>query len=349
MKKSNEVLVSCFLPVYNAAIHLENWCKLNLPELGSVDAELVVVDNGSTDSTLDILQSFDYSNIQIIRHNENLGIEASFVTAKHFIGGKYRMLLPADDWLAPEYLQHALEVMEQDDEVRVVYGQTYMVDIASGSKRLREAPLRPLGKHVESPLSALVFNNFVPDISLYRSADLNCSVNSEEWFLPGGQAVVFTKGCVYRLGGDQCFSGKSPNQLSKQFEIDGRYFDFFQNRYAELISSRRLSSSDSFCTSLLQRNFYSGAHIFDAFEEVIDRGHPYVKNAVRNNFQKILINMALLLFDDLVLEADALKFKEIGRLGTFEHLNRVIELVDATHVTNLKAALSQRGASHFIK
>jgi glycosyltransferase involved in cell wall biosynthesis len=91
-------LVTVFLPVFNAQEFLPHWWEKNGDELRSVDAKLLIVDNGSTDLTLSCVDAFGYPNLEIVRHNTNLGLEASFMSAKKSITSKYRMLLPADDW-----------------------------------------------------------------------------------------------------------------------------------------------------------------------------------------------------------------------------------------------------------
>lgn len=105
MKKEN--LITCFLPVRNAEHHLEQWWKANGPELASVDAVLVVVDNGSTDRSIEMVHGFDYQRLKVISHGGDRGIEQSFKTAKAHISSKYRFFLPADDWLCPGYLASA--------------------------------------------------------------------------------------------------------------------------------------------------------------------------------------------------------------------------------------------------
>lgn len=348
MLSGSETLVSCFLPVFNAEKFLEDWWGKNGPELESVKAKLIVVDNGSSDRTPEILKSIQYNDIKIIRHEENLGLEASFKTAKAEISTKYRFFLPADDWLAPGYLSNAVEIMEADEEVRVVYGRSYVVDPISGAQSLRAAPFRPLGKYTESACSALAFNNFVTDISLYRSEDLDVLVNSSDWFLPGNQACVFNKGKLYHLNSDQCFSGKGPGRVSNDWEQNGKYFELFEKMYAGAISSDILTPADLFAINLLHINFLSGKYLADGFNEIIKSGHPYVRNAGSKNLQKIILRIVLLLVDDLLVEPKKLQFKETGRFGTLQQLLTLIGAIDSDYEQPLKEHLKLRGAMQLV-
>ena len=98
-------LISIILPVFNG----KNYIK---KAIGSVlnqslsDFELIVVNDGSTDDTQDIINSFDDERIKVISQN-NRGPGAARNSALRQVKGEYVMFLDSDDWYCPDALQIA--------------------------------------------------------------------------------------------------------------------------------------------------------------------------------------------------------------------------------------------------
>src|SRR5687768_15416452 len=74
--------VSVVMAVYNGARYLEAGIRsVVTQEFG--DSELVIVDDGSTDSTREIAQSFGDSRIRLIQNERNLGQTPSLNRGLH--------------------------------------------------------------------------------------------------------------------------------------------------------------------------------------------------------------------------------------------------------------------------
>jgi len=317
-------LVSCFLPVLNAEQYLSAWWARNGPELKAVDANLIVVDNGSTDKTLSIVEGFKYSRIVIVRHGENLGLEQSFRSAKALISSKYRFFLPADDWVAPGYLAESLKVMESDSEVGVVYGKGYTVDLASQKAGERFRPYRLVGPRREWPFSTILFNNYIPDISLYRSCHLDCNANSPDWFLPGWQSAVLHKSKVHYTGRDQSYSGKSAGQVSKEWARSGRYYSEFFRLRAGARAVCCESQSAELMLHLIEANFHTGKGFLELLSLFFAGGHAYVRAALEKNREELLALIASVLADELVVEPSTRTVRRAGRYGSFDDLTKLL-------------------------
>jgi glycosyltransferase involved in cell wall biosynthesis len=347
MQTNDKSLVTCYLPTYNAASHAEHWLLNNIPELESVNALLLVVDNGSTDQTLDIILDAGYPNIEIVRHGENLGIEKSFRTAKERIRTKYRLFLPADDWLAPGYLSESLQAMEANDDIGVVYGRSYMVDLASKLSRQRFVPHRPIGNSREYFLNPLFFNNFIPDISLYRSSLLCISTKLDDWFKPGGQAGVLSQSSTYFTGKDQCFSGKSINQLSKQWAADGHYYKYLQDMFIGAYTAGCKNLADRIVIALWNSNFHTGKQLLPLLKE-FDSGHEYIRNGLALVRFQVIARIFLIIFDELLVDATKKSFKAAGVYGSVQDLNTIVSSLDSEQLTFVRSELQQRGLSGFV-
>lgn len=337
-----EPLVTCFLPVRNAEKYLEEWWRVNGPELASVDASLVIVDNGSTDRSLEMVHGFDYRRIRVISHGEDRGIERSFKTAKSHISSKYRFFLPADDWLCPGYLALALEIMEENPDVHVVYGKSHMYNLETKEKSLRQVPYRRVGLNRESPFFPLFFNNSIPDISLYRSISLDVNPDSENWFLPGLQSSVLLSGTTYFTGADQCVSGKGQHQLSRNWTKSGRYYSFLMENYNALASEHFRAFSDQILWSHFLSFFHTGTSLMRSSQLLTSSGHPYVRQVMESCKTEIYSMITLLLIDELLIDPVGAKFKEQGRFGTLKDLTDCFNLVARSHNENLSEELSRR-------
>ena len=63
--------------------------------------ELIVVDDGSTDESTEVITKFS-NQLVLISHEENLGIGAASQTALQHATGEYFMRVDSDDYIASE-------------------------------------------------------------------------------------------------------------------------------------------------------------------------------------------------------------------------------------------------------
>ena len=88
--------VSVILPVFNEEKYIQQAIKSVLNQT-LTDFELIIVDDGSTDDTLNIIRSFDDKRIKLITQ-DNSGPGASRNRAMKVAVGEYITFLDGDDW-----------------------------------------------------------------------------------------------------------------------------------------------------------------------------------------------------------------------------------------------------------
>lgn len=99
---SKKLSISVAIPVYNAEQHIATALR-SIEEQTLAPDEIIVVDDGSTDLTANIIKQF--TNVRLFVHEQNLGIAASRNTAWQNAGGDIIVYLDADASASPEFLE----------------------------------------------------------------------------------------------------------------------------------------------------------------------------------------------------------------------------------------------------
>ncbi len=119
--------VSIYIPAYNAEEYIEEAIESGLNQTYT-DLEIVVVNDGSTDATREILDTMYSSEPRVrIIHQTNGGISSATNTAINACKGEYIMQLDSDDAVLPECVESLVSVLERND-VGFVYGDSYLID-----------------------------------------------------------------------------------------------------------------------------------------------------------------------------------------------------------------------------
>jgi len=119
MNKINTPRVSVVIPVYNCEKYIRQAIESVLGQEFQ-DWELVVVNNASTDRTLNEIHQFCDKRLRLINNDTNIGLEANWNKAISAARGEYVKLLPADDFLYPPCLKQQIEVFEHPENASLV-------------------------------------------------------------------------------------------------------------------------------------------------------------------------------------------------------------------------------------
>lgn len=145
--------ISIIMPCYNAGAYVKTAIESVLRQ--DVPVQLVAVDDGSTDNTLEILSAYS-NDIQVLQANHE-GVANARNRAVEHLQGRYTMLLDADDAIAPGSLAYLLKRIGRDGN-ELMYGNFSSWDSKLQKRLHLHHPVR-LGK---SPLSFLVRQNISP-------------------------------------------------------------------------------------------------------------------------------------------------------------------------------------------
>ena len=117
----NKPLVSIIIVTYNAEKHLDN-CLKNIREQHCDNIQVILMDGGSTDSTLDIIRKHEYI-IDFWLSEPDRGIYDAMNKAISHIKGKWVLFLGADDLLEVGFKEMLTRLK---DPFAIYYG---MVDV----------------------------------------------------------------------------------------------------------------------------------------------------------------------------------------------------------------------------
>lgn len=114
-------VVSIILPTFNRAQIIERSIKSALHQTYT-HFELIVIDDCSTDGTIELLSAITDPRLHVVRHTENRGASAARNTGIAKARGKYITFLDSDDKWYPTKLEKEVAIMEdQPANVGVVY------------------------------------------------------------------------------------------------------------------------------------------------------------------------------------------------------------------------------------
>ena len=104
------------------------------------DLELVVVDDGSTDRTPELLRAFTDPRLVVGRNDEQLGLAASLNRALDLASGRYMARLDADDVALPRRLERQLALLRGHTAIAVAGSAALELDENDRVGRLLELP-----------------------------------------------------------------------------------------------------------------------------------------------------------------------------------------------------------------
>lgn len=102
---------SVIIPAYNAAAYIKQSVGSALSQLSAGD-EIIIVDDGSTDATVDRVASISDARIQFLRQPSNRGIAAARNRGLEVVSGDYVHFLDHDDLWSTDRIQTLLSTIE---------------------------------------------------------------------------------------------------------------------------------------------------------------------------------------------------------------------------------------------
>lgn len=113
-------LVSVVVTAYNRANTITRTVQSILNQTYN-NIEIIIVDDGSTDNTNELIEKIEDKRIRIFRHPKNGGVIAAKNTALDNIKGEWFVFVDSDDEIIPEAIETLIKIpLEFDKEVTAI-------------------------------------------------------------------------------------------------------------------------------------------------------------------------------------------------------------------------------------
>ena len=132
--------ISFAVPCYNSAAYMNHAVDSILE--GGEDVEIIIVDDGSSDETLEIAKQYEQKYPTIVRavHKENGGHGDAVNIGLDHAGGKYFKVVDSDDWVDKEALHKLLDVVkgfvDNEEEVDMVVSNYVYEKVGMAHKKV---------------------------------------------------------------------------------------------------------------------------------------------------------------------------------------------------------------------
>lgn len=100
----NEELISIVVPVYNVEDYVER-CAKSIFNQSYSNLEIIFIDDGSTDSSGKICDTFEKDKRVTVIHKENGGLSSARNAALPYLHGNYVTFIDSDDWVEPNFVK----------------------------------------------------------------------------------------------------------------------------------------------------------------------------------------------------------------------------------------------------
>jgi glycosyltransferase involved in cell wall biosynthesis len=193
--RANDSLVSVIIPVHNGAGSVHRAIDSALAQTHD-DLEVIVVDDGSTDGTLDVVSDLEDDRVRALYHGERKGAAAARNTALKDCKGRFVAFLDADDIWLPNKIDLQVDALKgRDEEWGGVYCGAIINDVD--------------GTVIHNPA--------------IKEGNLQLDLLDKELELGGSSTLMFKRECLDALGHfDESF------QRHTDWEILVRFFDRFK-------------------------------------------------------------------------------------------------------------------------
>ena len=292
-------MVSVLLPAYNAQNTIAETIQ-SIIEQTYKEWELIIINDGSTDNTKYIIQSFKDPRIRYFENDGNKKLIYTLNKGIDLSKGDYIARIDADDIAMPERLEQQVAFMDSQKDVIVcgsfmqAFGQgidSYVISYFTDDQSIKEHFLisSPFGHpSVMIRKQALIVNNIRYDADYLHAEDLKLWYDLMDY---GKYANIPTVLMKYRISDTQCTQKGNATMISNsqlcrrlylREKVSGEIWERLATEgvTARLIrySKRRLSnktliralyqSMDKFCLSVFLYYFVSGDFISDSFSEM---------------------------------------------------------------------------------
>ena len=161
-------VISVIMPTYNRADYLKKSIQSVLDQTIN-DFEIIIINNYSTDNTLDIISAFNDERIKVINFKNGGIIAKSRNQGILQSAGKYIAFLDDDDLWSSDKLEIQIKYLESHPEFDLVYSNALIIDEYGNKKGLLRNPQEAKTGKI---FLDLLYENFVPILTVLMKREI---------------------------------------------------------------------------------------------------------------------------------------------------------------------------------
>lgn len=218
--------VSVIIPMYNSEKYIKD-CLNSVINQTYSNLEIIVIDDCSTDSSLELVRNIKDSRIKIIKFDENKGVSNARNKGIELAEGDYICFIDSDDIWVENKIEKQIEFIVKNDYAFIYSNYAFLDNKKLGSKKLSELNIKNDLK-TTSVLTEMTYDTAIKNTAIFVSTvmlDVK-KIKKEDMYMPnlkiGQDSVawwhILKKGFVahgmedvlafYRISGNSLSSNK---------------------------------------------------------------------------------------------------------------------------------------------
>src|SRR5690554_1955229 len=167
VENMNSPKITVFMAAYNAEAFIAEAISSILNQ-SFEDFELLIVNDGSTDKTVEVIFSFTDSRVRLIHNQKNKGLAYTRNRALEEAQGEFIAVLDSDDIAVPDRLRLQYDYMAQHPDIALCGGHATLID--DQGQLTGQRFIVPTGNAVG--MEMFFGNPFINSAAMFKTADL---------------------------------------------------------------------------------------------------------------------------------------------------------------------------------
>ena len=295
--------VSIVVPIYNSEKELPR-CIDSILRQTYLDFELILINDGSKDGSLNILKEYEQKDKRVIViDNENNGVSETRNIGIRRASGDYIAFVDSDDYIESDMMEALVKSIEEQNADLVICGllkgqevktstQTFEYNVSLDKRDIALKVLDRLnGTYINSPINKLYKKSILIDNNIYmdNTIDLGEDLLFNIEYLSYCSSVIFEERCFYH------YCMKSEDSLTAKYrenklELMKRMYDGIReymlesrvtedelykldNLFIKFIYSVLLDLHNSSCKYTFKEKLGFIQRVARKYRDIIDRTH----------------------------------------------------------------------------
>ena len=244
-------MISVLMPVYNSELYLEDAVQSILDQTYK-NFEFIIIDDGSVDNSLAILESFKDNRIKLVKKKNNTGYTSLLNESINYAKYDYLARMDSDDVSNKDRLLKQFKFLEKNKDYSVVGSNIRLIN--TKGEFIRNGKYPETDEQIKSNLSN--FSTFAHPACLIRKKKLIDIGGYRTIFEPSEDYDLWTRLALnskmyniqeylldYRVHGKSVSSKRGIDQQIKTFFIQ-KNFDNLKNGNPDLVDINNLTKID---------------------------------------------------------------------------------------------------------